>query len=599
MTSIRRFVRVGGVAAILLSGMGLGAFAATSAASADGFTWSVVAPVGITSGSFSGVACVSVSDCWAVGQQPVAGMFQTATAHWNGSAWSDVSSPNTSTQINDLSEVTCVGSSNCWAVGTAGSSDGLSEATLAEHWSGGNWSIVTTPNTTAEINQLIGVACTNASDCWAVGDEAPVAGDLPRLPLAEHWDGSAWSIVATPNTNSTESTLGSVTCISSVDCWAVGIGGLAEHWDGSAWSIVATPGPTQSSELLSVACTSTSDCWDVGVSGLPGLPDTLTEHWDGSTWSIIASPNPRPSDQNYLSGVDCITASNCWASGYSVVSDHTDDTLVEHWDGSAWSIVVTPNVTSAVQNILAGVACPTNSDCWVVGNADTQTLIEHGTLPAAPTITSVSSSSDPARVDQRVTYTAAVGVVPPGTGSPTGTVSFSDNATPISGCGAVLLSSEKATCTVTYPKTGSHAIVATYSGDANFTGSTSLTLGEAVMRCVFGKLGCDLAGANLENADVAGQTFGWTNLAYSDLAGTDLENTTFLFTTFVQANLIGADLRGAKLGLIDFDRANLANANLDGAKLFVVNVSGVIWSNTVCPDGTDSSAEGGTCLGHL
>ena len=146
---------------------------------------------------------------------------------------------------------------------------------------------------------------------------------------------------------------------------------------------------------------------------------------------------------------------------------------------------------------------------------------------------------------------------------------------------------------------GSHVIVATYSGDTHFSGGPSQPLGEAATHCVFGNLGCDLAGANLENADVAGRVFGWTNLTYGDLAGADLENTTFVSTSFARANLAGADLMGAKLGLIDFGHANLANADLDGARLFVVNVSGVVWENTTCPDGTNSNADGGTCIGHL
>jgi hypothetical protein len=40
--------------------------------------------------------------------------------------------------------------------------------------------------------------------------------------------------------------------------------------------------------------------------------------------------------------------------------------------------------------------------------------------------------------------------------------------------------------------------------------------------------------------------------------------------------------------------ANLANGNFKGATM-----TGVIWSNTTCPDGTNSTHDGGTCVGHL
>src|SRR5207247_2313765 len=69
----------------------------------------------------------------------------------------------------------------------------------------------------------------------------------------------------------------------------------ALHWDGSAWSIVATPNaPMDWSRLYGVAATSSNDVWAVGasqdVASVPGR--TLIEHWDGSAWSIVPSPSP-------------------------------------------------------------------------------------------------------------------------------------------------------------------------------------------------------------------------------------------------------------------------------------------------------------------
>jgi uncharacterized protein YjbI with pentapeptide repeats len=55
------------------------------------------------------------------------------------------------------------------------------------------------------------------------------------------------------------------------------------------------------------------------------------------------------------------------------------------------------------------------------------------------------------------------------------------------------------------------------------------------------------------------------------------------------ANLLGQDLTGAAL----------TGANLTGANLHVATITNVSWSNTICPDGTNSDADGGTCIGHL
>ena len=53
--------------------------------------------------------------------------------------------------------------------------------------------------------------------------------------------------------------------------------------------------------------------------------------------------------------------------------------------------------------------------------------------------------------------------------------------------------------------------------------------------------------------------------------------------------LTGANLNGD----------DLTNADLSGAVTTGANVNQVTWSNTVCPDGTNSDADGGTCKGHL
>jgi hypothetical protein len=77
-----------------------------------------------------------------------------------------------------------------------------------------------------------------------------------------------------------------------------------------------------------------------------------------------------------------------------------------------------------------------------------------------------------------VTITATVG--PPGPPTPTGTVSFTSNGAAIPGCTAVALNSSRiAVCTTTGLAVGTDAIVATYSGDSNYMGSSG-TLSQLV-----------------------------------------------------------------------------------------------------------------------
>src|SRR5438067_982720 len=75
--------------------------------------------------------------------------------------------------------------------------------------------------------------------------------------------------------------------------------------------------------------------WAVGdYYSSSGSVQTLVEHWNGSTWSTVPSPNPGMG-YNYLSGVGAVSAHDVWAVGnYAAGSSGADQTLAEHWNGS-------------------------------------------------------------------------------------------------------------------------------------------------------------------------------------------------------------------------------------------------------------------------
>ena len=114
----------------------------------------------------------------------------------------------------------------------------------------------------------------------------------------------------------------------------------------------------------------------------------------GGDWSIVASPNTRTDRNNYLTGVTCASASDCWAAGYYVTTNLLYQTLIEHWDGTSWAIVTSPNTSTTHSNLLTGVTCVSASDCWAVGyfysdsvmllQPVNQTLIEHWNGPRGP-----------------------------------------------------------------------------------------------------------------------------------------------------------------------------------------------------------------------
>jgi hypothetical protein len=96
--------------------------------------------------------------------------------------------------------------------------------------------------------------------------------------------------------------------------------------------------------------------------------------------------------------------------------------------------------------------------------------------------TAVTSSANPSSFGQTVTYTATVAANSPGSGTPTGTVTFHDGGSNVSGCVALTVSSGSITCVQTYNSLAAHNVTVVYAGDANFVMSTSSNLTQTVVR---------------------------------------------------------------------------------------------------------------------
>lgn len=88
----------------------------------------------------------------------------------------------------------------------------------------------------------------------------------------------------------------------------------------------------------------------------------------------------------------------------------------------------------------------------------------------AATSVSATSSSSPSVTGEQVTFTAVVAAVGPGAGTPTGTVQFTVDGEPLGG--PVALTDGGATSPAIALRPGSHPVVAAYSGDGDFSGSS-------------------------------------------------------------------------------------------------------------------------------
>ena len=363
-------------------------------------------------------------DAWAIGEFTNAdNIARTLAEHWDGRAWTVVSSPSPGSDRNALQALAAVSSADVWAVGYWTNTGGASQ-TLAEHWNGSAWAVVPSPDLGTAGNEFEDVAAVAADDVWAVG--ATVAHGFDA-PLIAHWTGAAWQVVPSPPVGTDGSALEAVAARASDDVWAVGFSAngsstyqtLTEHWDGSAWTVVPSPSAgTRDNVLTGVAALAPDDVWAVGsYPAANGAALTLTEHWDGSAWTIVPSPNVG-STGSTLARVAALAPGDVWAVGYYQTPGDAYQPLAEHWDGSAWSVVAGPD-GGPVGASLLGVAPADTGTVWAVGLARDSGAVGHtlvarsapcGAIPS-PTPIAFSDVHSSDYFYQAVQYLAAHAII--------------------------------------------------------------------------------------------------------------------------------------------------------------------------------------------
>jgi hypothetical protein len=295
--------------------------------------------------------------CTAVGSYTNSAGVQLSLAElWNGTRWAvQATAPAITAATSVLAAVSCTSPTTCAAVGSYFNRVTGVERTLVEHWNGRSWGIRTSPNVTgAQSNTLVGVSCTSANACTAVGNYTDAAGRV--LTLAEVWNGSTWSIQTTPNPSG--GGFASVSCTSAIACTAVG-SAFAEFWNGNSWETQTIP----EVGLSGVSCTSASDCEAVGGYAAK----TLAEHWNGTTWTVQATPSPSQANPSYLVSVSCSPDNTCMAIGTLWARNGQYYPFSEPWNGTGWGLVDMPS--PAPNAALPGVSCTSASACTAVGTA--------------------------------------------------------------------------------------------------------------------------------------------------------------------------------------------------------------------------------------
>ncbi len=165
-----------------------------------------------------------------------------------------------------------------------------------------------------------------------------------------------------------------------------------------------------------------------------------------------------------------------------------------------------------------------------------------------------------------------------------------------------------------------HACVKTSSGSVRIVGAndtcngneTALDWSNGITEpsnlpfiCPGCNLGSDSIGDRLTGKDLTNSALASAVFVNTNLQNVNFTNTTFGGANFQDANLSGSNLSGITSSDAHFQNTNLTNVNFTNANLSTdtdmdtATLTGVIWSNTTCPDGTNSNDDGNTCVGHL
>jgi hypothetical protein len=231
------------------------------------------------------------------------------------------------------------------------------------HWDGGAWTAF--PVSDGFFQDVVDISPT---DAWAVGPGG-------YSVYVQHWDGIAWTPVKAPSPGFNY--LYGVDGVSPDDVWMVGnytrpdlsVQPLAEHWDGRAWKIVEAQPLRYGGVLYEVRVLSSDDIWAVGYRGTANAFEfqPLIEHWDGTAWSVIPAAPPPWGTNNQFYGVVGVSSKRHLGRGLLLRARARGQPLIEHWDGRAWTLATVPTLRGVDE--LFDVEAISSSDVWAVGKS--------------------------------------------------------------------------------------------------------------------------------------------------------------------------------------------------------------------------------------
>ena len=225
--------------------------------------------------------------------------------------------------------------------------------------------------------------------------------------------------------------------------------------------------PNTGAGIDSVSCGSDTTC--VAVSSEFGTSNpVIVSHDGGVSWSEAGSIDTALS-------IDCLSATDCIAAGMNF-NVYTGLAYVTSNGGTSWTTQAMP---PAVVEML-GVSCSSESACTSVGLStdsanypfpDGDIIATSTTVFSGDLATTITPSVSPtATFGATTTYTAMVAPLS-GSGTPTGTVSFTAGSVAL--CTATLVGG-RASCSASDEPRGLDSITANYNGSASYFPASAL-----------------------------------------------------------------------------------------------------------------------------
>jgi len=370
-----------------------------------------------------GVSCTSARACVAVGYYDKSFRLRPLAERWNGRNWAIQATPRPAgARASAFFAVSCASPRACTAAGADVGSSGRT-VTLAQAWNGTRWRVQATPNPAGSAgSEFLGLSCSSPRACTAVGDYSPRGAGASgnTASLAQRWNGTRWTIRATPSpAGAFSSELLAVSCASPRVCTAVGgynystnIVTLAEAWNGTRWRVQATPATPRPASIFAngltgVSCASPRACTAVGAYlgfNTVGFRSVVLR-WNGSRWAVQATPDDIGATTSDLAAVSCAAPGACTAVGSFDQTPTRLTSLAETWNGSRWRIQAVPSPAGATASHLSALSCTSPSACTATGyytNRSGKTLALAATWNGTHWQTRPAAS--PARATETVLY---------------------------------------------------------------------------------------------------------------------------------------------------------------------------------------------------